>query len=357
MAHRDGLYQRGNAWWLHFCYQGERYQESLGRGITRKVAQELAQVRRSAILRGEAGIGKKRKDLTFGKAKGIFLEAAEANNRYQTVRSYRKCLEELEKTIGEKYLSEISSFLIEKHKQRRVAEGAPVAFNRELGTFKTLFNWFIDNGKFEGTNPARKVKKIKESPGRDRFLEHEEEERLLAACAEPLRTILMAGIYAGLRIPSETLNLKWVDVDLRRGLLTVQGAFAKNGKTEPVPMTSKLRDALERLKANSRSEYVFAKANGKPYKTVQNIFRTACKKAGLTDISPHVMRHTFGSRLGMAGVDPRTIQELGRWSSLAMVQRYTNLSKTHKAEAIEKLSAAPKECYVSATVAFGKPVS
>jgi hypothetical protein len=51
LAHRDGVYQRGNAWWLHFCYQGERYEESLGRGITRKVAKELAQVRRAAILR------------------------------------------------------------------------------------------------------------------------------------------------------------------------------------------------------------------------------------------------------------------------------------------------------------------
>jgi len=37
-------------------------------------------------------------------------------------------------------------------------------------------------------------------------------------------------------------------------------------------------------------------------------------------------------------VDLRTIQELGRWASLSMVQRYSSLSKTHKAEAIEKLS-------------------
>jgi integrase len=213
----------------------------------------------------------------------MFLESAEANNRYHTVRSYRNGLNELEKTFGGKNLSQISSFLIEKHKQRRLAEDAPVAFNRELGTLKTLFNWCIDRGKLDGVNPARKVKKIKESPGRDRFLEHEEEERLLAACDEPLRTILMAGIYAGLRIPSETINLRWVDVDLRRGLLTVQGAYAKNGKTETLPLNSKLREARERLKAKSRSEYVFAKSDGKTYKSVQNIFRTACKKAGLTD--------------------------------------------------------------------------
>jgi integrase len=108
--------------------------------------------------------------------------------------------------------------------------------------------------------------------------------------------------------------------------------------------------------AKSQSEYVFAKPDGKPYKSGQNIFQTACKKAGLTDISPHVMRHAFGSRLAMAGVDACTIQELGPWSSLAMVQRYVNLSKSHKAEAIEKISRS-KICHVFDTVDFRKAVS
>jgi hypothetical protein len=41
----------------------------------------------------------------------------------------------------------------------------------------------------------------------------------------------------------------------------------------------------------------------------------------------------------MAGVDPRAIQELGGWSSLAMVERYTHLSPTHKAAAVERIAA------------------
>jgi len=47
-----------------------------------------------------------------------------------------------------------------------------------------MFNWCIDRGKFDGVNPTRKVKKIKESRGRERFLEPEEEERLLGACSD-----------------------------------------------------------------------------------------------------------------------------------------------------------------------------
>ena len=40
----------------------------------------------------------------------------------------------------------------------------------------------------------------------------------------------------------------------------------------------------------------------------------------------------------MSGVDPRTIQELGGWSSLEMVERYTHLSPTHKADAVERIA-------------------
>jgi site-specific recombinase XerD len=55
-------------------------------------------------------------------------------------------------------------------------------------------------------------------------------------------------------------------------------------------------------------------------------------------VTPDVLRHTFASRLVMAGVDLRTVQELGGWSSLAMVQRYSHLSPSHKAEVVERLA-------------------
>jgi integrase len=80
------------------------------------------------------------------------------------------------------------------------------------------------------------VRPLRESPGRIRFLEADEEGKLLAAAAEPLRTMMLVGIYAGLRLLSEALTLRWADVDLKRGLLIVQAAYAKSGKTRTVPL-------------------------------------------------------------------------------------------------------------------------
>jgi integrase len=334
----DGIYKRGKVWRLDCVIAGRRHQGQLGRGITRSVALELATAYRAAVLRGEVGILQKKKDLLFENAVKDFLEAAKGRIRANTYRSYETSLESIAGAFKGKNLSEISAFLIEAWKKKRKEE-APVSFNRELGTLKTMFNWCLDNARFDGTNPTRKVKRLPESRGRERALEPEEEIELLEACSEPLRTILLCGIDAGLRIPSETLSLKKTDVDLARNTVTVPAAFAKNGKAESVPLTPRLHAAIRRImKGNPKSEYLFTRVTGKPFKSIQNIFRAAAITAGIPDISPHVCRHTFATRLDQTGASLREIQELGRWADIRMVQRYSNVNERNKREAIERLS-------------------
>jgi site-specific recombinase XerD len=45
----------------------------------------------------------------------------------------------------------------------------------------------------------------------------------------------------------------------------------------------------------------------------------------------------FASRLVMAGVDLRTVQELGGWKTLSMVLRYSHLAPSHLQAAVERL--------------------
>src|SRR5262245_43254868 len=222
----------------------------------------------------------------------------------------------------------------------RIEGGAPVAANRELAVLKALINRHRDWGHFDGDNPVRKVKPTKERKGRLRYLEPDEEAALLTVSKEPLRTIILAGIHAGLRIKSEALTLQHQDVDLRRGLLTVQAAYAKSGETRTVPINRVLRRALEQRLSVAPTErpYVFTRASGAPYRSVKSIFKAACVRAGLKDVTPHTLRHTFASRLAMAGVDLRTIQELGGWATLKMVERYAHLSPKHKADAVERIA-------------------
>ena len=53
-----------------------------------------------------------------------------------------------------------------------------------------------------------------------------------------MRTLILVGLHTGIRIQAEALQLRWEGVDLRRGIPTVQAAYAKNGKTRSVPLNS-----------------------------------------------------------------------------------------------------------------------
>ena len=293
---------------------------------------ELAQVQRGAILRGELGIGKKAKDIPFDEARKKFEAWADANKRPGTAKTYRECLRRLGESFSGKALSQLSAFSIEAHKQLRLKAGARVRANRELGVLKALFNRCREWQLFEGENPVTTVKFTKEPRQRLRFLEAEEEAALLAVADEPLHTLILVGVHCGLRLRSEALTLRWRD--LGRRTVTVSAAYAKSGQTRTVPLNSVVRAALDRLPKTS--EYVFAKPNGIPYISVRN-FVTGCRTAGLHDVTPHTLWHTFATRLIAGGTDLRTVQELGGWAKIKMLVRYGHVTTARKAEAVEGL--------------------
>ena len=106
-------------------------------------------------------------------------------------------------------------------------------------------------------------------------------------------------------------------------------SFSRDGTLAYVP-------PLKLQMKRSQGEYVFVKEDGiTPLKEIKTAFYATCRRAKLTGVTPHVLRHTFASRLVMNGADLRTVQELGGWKSMGMVERYSHLSDRHKAEAVE----------------------
>jgi site-specific recombinase XerD len=103
--------------------------------------------------------------------------------------------------------------------------------------------------------------------------------------------------------------------------------------------------STQRERPNDPDELIFSRA----YRTVARAFaqavqraQTALREAGgdasrLGDYTWHSNRHSFASRLVMAGVDLRTAQELGGWKTLSMVVRYSHLAPSHLREAVERL--------------------
>jgi len=103
-----------------------------------------------------------------------------------------------------------------------------VAINRELAALRVLFSRCREWKRYERDNPLRSVKKIDEPMTKLRFLSDEEETALLGQCEEPLRRLVLLGIYAGFRINAEALTLKVENVDIGRKQLTIEAAYSKN---------------------------------------------------------------------------------------------------------------------------------
>jgi len=351
MARRgDGIYLRGRTWRLDFRHDGKRYMVRLGKNINRTAAQDIANVKRAAILKGEVGItAKAPADLPLDKAVSLYLDTSTL--KPLTRRRYGTSLRRLAAHFSGKKVLDLSSLTLEKYKRERQQENIkPATINRDLEALRTMCNRLVAWGKL-ARNPIRlaapgrqaepgQVSKLKEPEGRVRFLSPEEERALLDACTSPqLRAVILLGIHAGLRIPSEALSLTWEGVDLKRRTLTVRGTHSKTSKTRTVPINSVLLHALQSLRMGRSGGPIFVNG-GEPLKSVRTAFDTARKKAGLgEDVTPHVMRHTFASRLVMEGVDLRTVQDLGGWSDLKMVQRYSHVDPRRTAEAVERLAA------------------
>ena len=319
--------------------RGSGTQKKVGK-VAKSVAEEKLDIKRSEVIRGEWK--PKKVQVSFDKFKEEYLELTRGDKKPKSSLRDECSLKHLSKTFDGKMLSEINPLLIEKYKKTRKEEGAePATINRELGCLRHMFNMAIAWGKAQnypfgfGKN---KVKFLKEPKGKDRILSGEEETRLLEAVrlttkSQHLEPIIITALNTGMR-KGEILSLKWSNVDFKTGHILVEGT--KNGEIRRVPMNQKLTGMLENGKKASSGEYVFSD-NGKPYGDVKTGWWSALKRAKIEGLRFHDLRHTFGSRLGMAGVDIRTIQELMGHKDIKMTMRYSHPTPEHKKNAVKVL--------------------
>ena len=82
---------------------------------------------------------------------------------------------------------------------------------------------------------------------------------------------------------------------------------------------------------------MFRDAGRDPQHNYRRWFNEALTEAKVKDYSWHCNRHTFASRLVMAGVDLRTVAELMGHSSIQLTMRYAHLAPQHNRAAVDRL--------------------
>jgi len=124
----------------------------------------------------------------------------------------------------------------------------------------------------------------------------------------------------------------------------------KNGTARVVILTEAAVTALEQPwnRRNPDSPRVCLTRYGEPMISPRAWFELVMdeaiqKSASLEDVTWHIFRHTYISRLVMAGVDLRTVQELAGHKDIKMTTRYAHLAPAHKLAAVDRLAEYRKE--------------
>jgi integrase len=138
---------------------------------------------------------------------------------------------------------------------------------------------------------------------------------------------------------SEQYGLHWNQIDFERRQLHL--TKTKNGDPRVIPLNAVALAALDQLngkKTRPGTDPVFPSARtGDSLQGSRGWFSTALDAAKVPDYTWHCNRHTFASRLVMAGVDLRTVAELLGHRTLQMVMRYSHLAPEHQTSAVDRL--------------------
>jgi len=322
-------------WFLDFTHRGRRVRK-FG-GFTKDQAKvALAKER---LDRRDIELGLKKppaQDVTFAAFADEFIELYAKPNK----RSWRQD-EIILRSLKEHFRGETLRSITAEKIQRFVAERrveksknnghtiAPSTCNRALAVLKTLIAKAVEWGRIE-TNPAAHVKKLKEPPGRERYLTHEEARRLLAAASPNFLPILIVALGTGMR-RGEILALKWTDLDLVRGIITI--TMSKSGRARKILTSGAVAAALGGVPR--RAEFVFWNEETKDHlKDVKTAWRATCARAkkdpddekdpGITDVRFHDLRHTFASWYIEAGGDIVSLSKTLGHSTIQMTMRYAH---------------------------------
>ncbi len=227
----------------------------------------------------------------------------------------------------------------------------PATIARSRATLQAALN----HGAEALSIPPPRLPGVRGAGGVERvvYLTDDERRRLLAAYNPHAACPVLLLAYQGMRT-QEALRLDWRHVSLARRTITIPAEGTKTGKGRTVPM----HDRVDRLlfgmwhaAGKPDSGPVFLSVRGEPYADTRGrdggrqggnplarAHATACRAAGITGFRVHDWRHAWAVRLVMAGVDLLTVQRLGGWASVRMVQRYASVTAGHMAEAMRKIA-------------------
>jgi integrase len=269
---------------------------------------------------------------------------------------------------------------------RVLAQGRTKAFQKRLkNTINMIFNWGIESKIIRGVtySPVFGLKIVLKEDKKPEILKLEEIRRLLREARErnhPWYPIWAVALLTGMR-NGELFALKWSDVDLEKGLITVQRTYNKRTKEfkstkagywRTVPISEELKCLLLDLRhrhyhhhdcgdhggrggfggddgcgftggggdggcGSVGLDFVFPRMELWVRGAQARVLREFCSSVGLSQIKFHTLRACFATQLLSSGVEMVKVMKIGGWRDIKTVQVYLRLAGVDEAGATDGL--------------------
>jgi integrase len=335
---------------------GKRRQKHVS-GPTRKACEaEIARIL-ERDERGEAVVASR---ITVREFIDQWLEAAKPSLKASSYRGYREKMKLLMPLIGDRQLSKLTPLHVQAALTKLLDEGrSPTTVHHAFTIFSTgisqALKWgLVTRNVCNAVDPPRRAK-----PEMKTWTREEAMAVLATAAGDRFEALWRLAITAGMR-RGELLGLRWIDVDLQRGVLSVRHTLVRGEGNVWESSTPKSAsgnrvitlgaddiDALTRHRDRQRLArtpnphgLVFTGATGEPvhHTTLSRQFDQLTARAGVRKIRFHDCRHTCATLLLEAGIHPKIVQERLGHSSISMtLDRYSHVTESVQQVASDRL--------------------
>lgn len=216
--------------------------------------------------------------------------------------------------------------------------------NCYLAALSRVYTYAVKEWGWTAVNPVQNVFRLPAGAARCRFLSDPERARLLFWCkASPNRMLYAIAVLAlstGAR-KEEIMRTRWLDVDLKRNRIWLEKT--KNRDRRGLKLYGTAMEELRRLHGlrSSDDDFIFPAPleDGQPV-DFRTAWKTARRRAGLTDFHFHDLRHCTASYLAMEGASLKEIQEILGHRTIKTTSKYTHVTDLHAGRLVERMNKA-----------------
>lgn len=305
------VYRREGVWYADVQHKGRRLKKSAGKGSTRQEAKSLESDLLARLKAAE------RKIYYLDDALGKWLD--EYASRLKSYVKFAEHAKQLVPYVSGRLLTEAPE--VAKDYADANTDLRPATVNQRLRILRRVANVAFMEWRWIDVPIGKRIKTLPENNRRSVYLSPAEVERVrLAVLSEGVADAVVFAAFSGVRLG----ELERLTEENRRGGILYLDAVNKSGKQRTIPLATRLKDVRLPIRATRFQ--------------IQDQFRNATRKLGMTGVRFHDLRHTFASLLLQQGAPLSVVQELMGHSTIAITKDlYGHLETDHLEAAVRLL--------------------